>query len=331
MGAAVFRRAIPAAFLLLLFAGAPALAEEIASDAVNTAKFGDTTKAAGKITPWMIRAQVLLDRAHISPGVIDGYDGENFRGALREFQRRSGLEPTGRMNRETWDRLASTSEDPVTVDYQIAETDVNGPFTPDIPEKLEDMAKLDRLAYRDAREALAERFHMDEDLLEALNRDKAFDRAGEKILVANVRKGPAKGEKAVRIEVDKREKSLRAYDEEGEVIAFYPATIGSQEKPAPSGTHAVRTVVENPSWSYDPRFKFDGIDSDRKLALKPGPNNPVGSTWIDLDVETYGIHGTPEPSKVGKSESHGCVRLTNWDAAELAGLVEEGTQVDFGS
>src|SRR5262249_7332504 len=132
-----------------------------------------------------------------------------------------------------------------------------------------------------------------------------------------------------RIVVDKQTKSLSAFDHEGEIVAFYPATIGSDEKPAPTGTHEVRTVAENPSWTYNPDFKFKRVDTDKKVELKPGPNNPVGSTWIDLDVETYGIHGTPDPSKVGKNESHGCVRLTNWDVRELAGMVEKGTKVEF--
>jgi lipoprotein-anchoring transpeptidase ErfK/SrfK len=200
---------------------------------------------------------------------------------------------------------------------------------------------------------------MQEGLLRALNPKAAFDRAGTRIVVASLARegteaaregterrettaaaGPpatadapdhrgASDPKVARIEVDKRERSLRALDKDGKLVAFYPASIGSTEKPAPSGTFKVRTVQYDPIYHYDPKFAFKGVKAKKKFTIKPGPNNPVGSVWIDLTAPSYGIHGTPNPDKVSKTESHGCIRLTNWDARALAGMVRKGTTVAF--
>jgi lipoprotein-anchoring transpeptidase ErfK/SrfK len=193
---------------------------------------------------------------------------------------------------------------------------------------MEDMAKLDRLGYTTPVEELAEKFHMDEGLLKALNPGKAFDKAGTTILVANV-KNEKPGEKLGKLVVEKSQHALRALDKDGKLVAFYPASIGSEEKPAPSGSYKVERVAQNPSYTYNPKYKFKGVKSDKPFTIKPGPNNPVGAVWIDLSLESYGIHGTPEPSKVGKTYSHGCVRLTNWDVKQLSAMVEKGTPVEF--
>ena len=108
-----------------------------------------------------------------------------------------------------------------------------------------------------------------------------------------------------------------------------PATIGSTEKPAPSGTFEVRRVAYNPDYHYNPKFAWKGVKAKEPLTIKSGPNNPVGLVWIDLTAPSYGIHGTPEPDKIGKTELHGCIRLTNWDALDLAGMVHKGTVVRF--
>jgi lipoprotein-anchoring transpeptidase ErfK/SrfK len=313
-------------FILAFLLAAPAIAAKLDAKAINEAEFSaKDTKAAG---PAIIKAQVLLARARFSPGVIDGHMGENVRQAIAAFRKANGLAEGDRLDQETWSKLTATSSEPVIKEYTISEADVKGPFVKKIPAKMEDMASLERLSYTSPRELIAEKFHMDEDLLRALNPGKSFDKSGTTILVANVT-DERPNEKTASIEIDKSEKALRALDKDGKLIAFYPATIGSDEKPAPSGTHQVERVVQNPNYTYNPEYKFKGVKSDKPFTIKPGPNNPVGSVWIDLSVEGYGIHGTPEPSKVGKTFSHGCVRLTNWDAKELAAMVEKGTPVEF--
>jgi lipoprotein-anchoring transpeptidase ErfK/SrfK len=179
-------------------------------------------------------------------------------------------------------------------------------------------------------EMLAERFHMDEDLLERLNRGKKLDQAGTTITVANVSVKPAALDTKIgKIEVDKQRKLVRALSTDGRPIAVYPASIGSEEKPAPSGTLKVTRIARNPNYTYNPDYKFRGVKAKEEFKIAPGPNNPVGLVWIALNQKGYGIHGTPDPEKVGKAYSHGCVRLTNWDALALAAMVKKGTPVAF--
>ena len=190
------------------------------------------------------------------------------------------------------------------------------------------MKNLPYLGYTTPKEELAEKFHMSEGLLAALNPGKPFDKAGTVILVTDVAGKPA-GEKVTKIEIDKAQKVLRAYGKSGQLLAFFPASIGSEEKPAPSGTFKVTDVERNPTYRYDPKFAFKGVSSKKPFEIKPGPNNPVGLVWIGLSAPSYGIHGTPDASRVSKTYSHGCVRLTNWDAQELAGMVSKGAEVVF--
>jgi lipoprotein-anchoring transpeptidase ErfK/SrfK len=275
----------------------------------------------------MIRAEVLLDRAHVSPGVIDGRDGENVSNAVAAYERAQGLPSDGKLDAEVWTRLTADTA-PVLADYVITEADVAGPYTPTIPKDYAEMAKLDRLGYAGPLEALAERFHMDQALLQSLNPGADFSVAGTKIVVAAVAPQtlPAK---VARIEVDKAMKQVRAYDAAGKQLAAYPATVGSADMPTPTGELAVRTIAPRPTWTYDPSRLNFGKASSGKLTIKAGPNNPVGAVWIDLSQDTYGIHGSPDPKLVGKTASHGCVRLTNWDAVQLSKAVEKGTRVVF--
>ena len=129
--------------------------------------------------------------------------------------------------------------------------------------------------------------------------------------------------------MDKVEQTLRVYDKSRGLIAFYPVTVGSTEKPAPDGQLKVISVARNPTYRYNPEYAFKGVKSKDPFIIRPGPNNPVGAVWIGLSMRGYGIHGTAEPGKVSKSESHGCVRLTNWDALQLASIVAKGVIVEF--
>ena len=276
----------------------------------------------------MLRAQVLLDRADFSPGVIDGKSGENARQAIAAFQKAHGLRADGKLDQATFAKLVESGSEPALVDYKIVESDVKGPFVANMPKDLEQMAKLDHLGYASPLELLSEKFHVSEALLQALNPGQSFDAAGATITVPNVR-APRTSGKVVKIEVDKPGRGVRAFGPGGELVAYYPASVGSKEKPAPSGTFGVRRAMFNPTYTYDPKFAFKGVKAKEKVEIAEGPNNPVGSVWIDLTKPSYGIHGTAHPETIGKSESHGCVRLTNWDATELAHMVSKATVVVF--
>ena len=306
----------------------PAPAAQLDPPAINNAEFRAKPAAKDKIDPVVVKAEVLLDRAQFSPGEIDGKLGENAQKALRAFAEAKGLTPDDALTPEVWTRLTDTSKDPVITEYTISKGDVKGPFLKKLPAKMEDMKGLKALNYTSPHEAIAEKFHMSQELLVALNPGKKFNRAGEIISVANVLNKPAKLTIG-RIEVDKLRQTVKAFDPSGALIAFFPATVGSEEKPTPSGSFKVVSADANPTYRYNPKYKFKGVRSKKPFTIKPGPNNPVGSFWIGLSAEGYGIHGTSNPSKISKTESHGCVRLTNWDAALLGTNVKKGTPVVF--
>ena len=275
----------------------------------------------------LIRAQVLLDRAHFSPGVIDGADGDNFRNAVAAFERAKSLPEDGVLDPQVWALLTKDTQ-PVLTDYVITQADVAGPFVGAIPKDYREMAKLDELGFTTPLEALAEKFHMDEALLSSLNPGADFGKAGARIVVTAP--GPETlGAEVTRVEVDKARNQVRAYGADGALLASYPATVGSSDMPTPNGEWEVLRVAHDPTWNYDPKKLNFGDKSAGKLDIKAGPNNPVGSTWIDISKETYGIHGAPEPRLVGKTSSHGCVRLTNWDARQLGSAVKTGAKVVF--
>lgn len=297
------------------------------AQAVNGAVWAEAPASPAAQRDIMLRAQVLLDRAHVSPGVIDGQDGENVKNAIAAYERANGLPEDGLLDAEVWAKLTADAG-PVLTDYVISAQDVAGPFTPVIPKDYAELARLDGVRFTGPLEALAERFHMDAPLLQALNPGADFSAAGTKIVVA----APSRSElpaKVARIEVDKARKQVRAYDAAGKLQAAYPATVGSDDLPTPEGEWAVRTVAPSPTYTYDPSRLNFGNKKAGKLTIQAGPNNPVGAVWIDLTKDTYGIHGAPEPRLVGKVASHGCVRLTNWDAQQLAKAVEKGTKVIF--
>jgi lipoprotein-anchoring transpeptidase ErfK/SrfK len=305
-----------------------AAAAPLSLQEVNTAQWVGRPGGAGTASPILIKAQVLLDRAHFSPGEIDGKAGENFRKAITAFSTARGLKSGGELSETIWGELAGTSSAPAMTEYTISNEDVRRPFLHDVPTNLEKMKGLPRLSYKGAREKLAEKFHMSEDLLQMLNPGKKFDVAGGNIVVANVETVSFPG-KVARIEVDKSVQELKVFGRDQQLLAVYPATVGSEEKPAPTDRLTVTGISKNPTYRYNPKYAFKGVHAKEPFTINPGPNNPVGVVWIGLSAEGYGIHGTPDPYKVGKSESHGCVRLTNWDALRLAAGITKGTPVDF--
>ncbi|HET7680744.1 MAG TPA: L,D-transpeptidase [Xanthobacteraceae bacterium] len=315
--------------LLLTFWCAPLTAapDQLTAESINNAELAGTNRRS--LSPAVIaRAQILLDRANFSPGEIDAKDGENFKKALHAFAEASGLPAKRGLTKEIWTKLMEAGSEPAVTGYQITEDDVRGPFLPDLPAEMEDMKDLPSVPYTSAAEALAEKFHMSEALLRKLNAGRSLDRAGEMIIVANVLAGDAPS-KASRVEIAKAAQTVRVFDAQNNLIAFYPATVGSEEKPSPSGTLKVTNVQPNPVYRYNPKYRFKGVRATKPFTIRPGPNNPVGVVWVGLSAEGIGIHGTPDPATVGKAESHGCIRLTNWDADDLSKRVAKGMPVVF--
>jgi lipoprotein-anchoring transpeptidase ErfK/SrfK len=306
----------------------PALGAGLDAATINGAEYRAKLPADDKVDAVVVKLQVLLDRVRFSPGEIDGKLGENAQKALKAFAEAKGLASDKVLTPEIWKALVGTSGDPVITDYKISRSDAQGPYLEKLPVKMEDMKSLKALSYTSPREAIAEKFHMSQELLAALNPGKKFDQPGETVSVTNVLTKQAKL-KVGRIEVDKSDQTVKAFAPSGELVAFFPATVGSDERPTPAGTLKVVSADANPNYRYNPDYKFKGVKSKEAFTIKPGPNNPVGSYWIGLSSEGYGIHGTSDPSRVSKSESHGCVRLTNWDVVLLGNSVKKGTPVVF--
>lgn len=308
----------------------------------------------------LMQLQVVLDRLGFTPGVVDGKQGISTRNAIAGFQEARSLQVTGELDEATRQALAGWNNIPATRLVTIPADFAAGPFQA-LPSEPSEQAKLPSLGYQSLDEKLAERFHTTPEILRLLNSAPAGNaapasavtstfRAGQQIRVPNIggdriddrmvadtpwrdtlaSLGVGSGQpQAARIVVSKSKGTLKAYDARGKLVGMYTATMGSRHDPLPLGNWKVVGVAHNPDFAFDPSLFWDVPDSAAKERLPPGPNGPVGVAWIDIDKEHYGIHGTPEPSTIGRAESHGCVRLTNWDVARLAQMVKPGTQVLF--
>jgi lipoprotein-anchoring transpeptidase ErfK/SrfK len=268
--------------------------------------------------PEALDLQVRLDRAGFSPGEIDGLHGANTERALAAMLKAGkSLDQAGAQ---------------VLMTHVIAPDEVAGPFTESIPDDLGEQAKLPALNYRSPLEALAERYHVSPALMQKLNPGVRFA-AGETIRVPNVTVREldrhSTSSANVTVVVSKSASSLTLLDDAGGVMFHAPVSSGSEHDPLPIGAWTVTAVSRNPTFHYNPDLFWDADPTHAKAKIPPGPNNPVGVVWIDISREHYGIHGTPEPSTVGHAQSHGCVRLTNWDAAYVTSLVKKGTPVLF--
>lgn len=293
-------------------------------DSLNNAEWSENMPKGQH--PAYARAHVMLNNAHASPGAIDGANGKNTLKAIASFQQMNGITPTGELTKETWDALVSKQTKPAYVEYTTTDADFKGPYADSIPSDYALQAKMKGLYYTRVTEMLGEKFHMDEKFLRQLNPNATFKKPGEKIVVANVRNDLP--EDIHLIVAHKGAKQLYLFNSRNQMIASFPATIGSADTPSPTGTYKVVGVAKNPWYSYSPSNFVQGKNL-KPLSLPPGPNAPVGNIWIGLSKKSFGIHGTPNPSLISKTASHGCIRLTNWDANDLGNKVRSGVTVKF--
>ncbi|MGB5864556.1 MAG: L,D-transpeptidase [Sulfitobacter sp.] len=307
---------------LALVLAAPAAA--FTANDIENAQFTGGSLPDGQ-SALTVKLQVLLDKAGVSPGVIDGYSGGMSESALRGYEAREGFKIDGLLDAEVWSALGGEGKQAVTKSYTVTEDDQNN-LSSEIPDNVAKKAEMEMLGFTSVSEKLAERFHMDEDFLKLLNPDVSFA-VGDTILVADP--GTRLEGTAARVEIRKSDQRAVVFDTSGKMLANYPVSIGSEETPSPEGKLEVNAVAMDPTYSYRPSVNFEADGVDEALILPAGPNGPVGSVWIDLSKPTYGLHGTDAPAELFSASSHGCVRFTNWDVEELAFMVSKGVVVEF--
>jgi lipoprotein-anchoring transpeptidase ErfK/SrfK len=300
----------------------------------------------------LFHAQVLMSAHGFSPGVIDGKKGQSFELALRSFQEARGLQRTGELDAQTRQALMKANR-PSTVTVRLGPDDVRGPFVYPFPSDPEKQAELEALSYRNMLEKLAERYHTTPATIVALNGPDKLIGVGRQLRLPNVvpqsrdyQGVPGDGGAVMTslnvdanqpqgdyVVVDKSEGVLKVYrgdlgEDDGELVAAFPVTMGSQRYPLPIGRWKATTYAFMPPFNYQPDL-LENAKSDTDLKLPPGPNGPVGVAWLDLTKEHYGIHGTSEPQTIGRAESSGCIRMTNWDVLRLARMMKPGFTAIF--
>lgn len=347
-------RNIALAATSLIAIGGIATAQQVAPPAANSsAKPAKPWVAPGtpgsEIDGKIFHAQILLSAAGFSTSVIDGKDGMVFKKAVRGFQEARGIKPSGDLDRETALQLLQGAR-PSTIRVRLSRADISGNYVYPFPKEPEDQAKLKQLSYRNMIEEVAERYHTTPATLIALNGPTALIGIGQTLRVPNViptardYAGNLKDDQRAlfaklnidsaqpagdHVVVDKSEGVLKVLDKNEKLVAQFPVTMGSKQYPLPLGTWKATTYAYMPPFHYQPALLKDADKSDDEQQLPPGPNGPVGVAWLDLTKEHYGIHGTPEPSTIGRAESSGCIRLTNWDVLRLSQMLKPGFKAIF--
>ena len=345
-----FNNVLMAGLALAGGAAAAAYAQKVATPkpaAAHNAEIG-SGRSASAIDNQVLQDQVMLDVAGFPAGVIDGKKGMSFKKAVQGFQESRGLPKTGEVDAATRQALQTGRQ--ATRDLKLGPEVFEGPFTNPFPKKAQDQAKLSFLGYRNQLERLAEMFHTTPDTIIALNGPDKMIRQGEILKLPNVLPrsrdyggklkadyakwfnalnvdaNQAQGDHAV---VDKSEGVLKVLDAGNKLIAQFPVTMGSSHDPLPLGNWKATTYSFLPPFNYQPDLFWDVADTKAAQRLPPGPNGPVGVAWLDLTKENYGIHGTNAPETIGRAESHGCIRMTNWDVLRLSRMMKPGFKAVF--
>jgi lipoprotein-anchoring transpeptidase ErfK/SrfK len=319
MGCFKFAVALVIALILGTHAAASTIPNQITQAIENRSDTGEVKP--GIAAARVIRAQILLDRARFSPGQIDGRYGADLGVAIKGYQEEHHLSPNGIIDAKMW-RILVADKRPLLRTYTITAADLKGPFMP-IPKDVLEQARMKSMGYESPAEGLAEKFHISPQLLAKLNPDKSLNKAGEVIVVPAVERSPAR--RAVRVVVSESKHTVTAYGIGDELLAQYPATMGGEHDPLPIGHWKITVVQRYPWFYYDPVHFWNARPDEAAAKLPPGPRNPAGVVWMGLSKEHYGIHGTPDPGRIGHGESYGCIRLTNWDAADLSHMLVRGT------
>ncbi|HVE70070.1 MAG TPA: L,D-transpeptidase [Thermoanaerobaculia bacterium] len=313
--------------------GKEKFADTIDPNAINTAPVVVPIK--GDMSgPSVLKTQVYLDRVNFSVGPLDGRWGRNSAIALWWYQRSRGINAAdpGALDEATFRSLAAAAGgQPALRQYTLTEEDLKGPFV-SVPEDMYDKAKMDCLCYESVKEKLAERFHTTMEFLDQLNDQVKFSdlKAGDSIWVPNVREPVTQDRPDIaRVVVSIRGNTFNAFDAAGNLIFHAPTTLGSKYDPSPNETVEVKKIVHDPHFHYQPKLFAEVPDDEPEANLNPGPNSPVGVVWVALSKPHFGVHGTSDPDSIGYASSHGCVRLTNWDAKEVAHRLTPGIKIEF--